>query len=267
LNTLRNDILFVGAGNMGMAILKGYKANGGNTSLVSIVDPNLNEALASEIDIKKVYRSFSEIAQEQTFSCIVIAVKPQMFEEVSSSLGRLLTSDSLVVSIMAGIGTNRILQNIGHTGPIIRCMPNMAASVGLSANVAFASNPDFKEQFEKLFKGAGPISWVENEELIHTTTAISGSGPAYFFAFTEALALAGMKNGLEYDFALKLSIDTAIGAAELMKVSRSPSSLRESVMSKGGTTVAALDVFSKDEQLSLLVEDAVSAAKNRSKEM
>jgi pyrroline-5-carboxylate reductase len=135
------------------------------------------------------------------------------------------------------------------------------------AYIAKNSNQSHKERFENIFSSSGPIRWVNNEDLIHKTTALSGSGPAYFFLFIEALAKAGQNAGLSEEQAMDLSIDTLIGASALIEQDRSPEKLRESVTSKGGTTAAALSVFMSDNNLDDLVSEALIAAEKRSREL
>ncbi len=251
---------------MGRAILNGYKTGGGNMSEIAILDPFINEAHATDLGISTVYRDYAEIPEVTKFAMIVLATKPQVFEAVSRPIADFLDHKTLVISIMAGVSSARIVQSIGQDVVVVRCMPNMAAAVQKSVNVAFATDAATKTQFEALFAGSGPVRWVKDEDDIHATTAVSGSGPAYFFAFTEALALAGEQAGLEPQLSLELAIDTLIGAAELLKHNRAPSRLRESVTSKGGTTAAALEQFALHNNLNAIVMDAVMAAQSRSKE-
>ena len=252
---------------MGGAILKGYKTHGGEISEIAILDPYIENGAAAELEIGTLFRSHDEIPSGKKFSTIVLATKPQVFEEASRQVADILDDDAVVISIMAGVTSDRIKDAIGKDVPIVRCMPNMAAAVQKSVNVAFVTDAPGKTRFEDLFAGSGPISWVENEDDIHATTAVSGSGPAYFFAFVEALGNAGKEAGLDAQFALELAIDTAIGAAELLVQDRNPTKLRESVTSKGGTTAAALGKFASDGNLNRLVQEAVFAAQSRSKEL
>ncbi|WP_298855863.1 pyrroline-5-carboxylate reductase [uncultured Ruegeria sp.] len=257
--------LFIGGGNMGRAILRGYKTDGGDMSKISIIDPFMDAQDASELGIGALHRAYDDIPSDLKFATIVLATKPQVFEDASRPVANVLSEDALVISIMAGVTSARIIQNIGRQVPVVRCMPNMAAAVQKSVNVAFATDASRKDQFEALFAGSGPVSWVEDEDHIHATTAVSGSGPAYFFAFVEAMGKAGEHAGLDPQFALDLATDTLIGAAELLKQDRMPSKLRESVTSKGGTTAAALEQFALNNNLNAIVLEAVKAAQSRSK--
>ncbi len=262
-----HQTLFIGGGNMGRAILRGYKTDGGDMTGISIIDPFMNEEDGAELGIDKLYRAYDEIPGDLKFATIVLATKPQVFEEASRPVADVLSEDALIISIMAGVTSARITQNIGRDVPVVRCMPNMAAAVQKSVNVAYATDDASKGKFDALFSGSGPVCWVDNEDDIHATTAVSGSGPAYFFAFVEAMGQAGEVAGLDPQFSLDLAIDTMIGAAELLKQDRAPTKLRESVTSKGGTTAAALDQFALHNNLNAIVMDAVMAAQSRSKEL
>lgn len=165
---------------------------------------------------------------------------------------------------MAGVAAEHIRVSSGRSCAVVRCMPNLAAAIGKSANVAFTKSIEHKKEFEALFSGSGQVHWIDEEDKIHITTAISGSGPAYFFAFVEALAFAGKRAGLDEKFAMDLSIETMIGSAGLLAEYRSAESLRVSVSSKGGTTAAALAAFADNNALNLVVDGAVQAAIARS---
>jgi len=257
--------LFIGGGNMGAAILTGFRDSGGDMNAVCVVDPFMDVDAGVQLGLKGLYRRIDEIPEEIVFDIMVLAIKPQIFDTFDAAWALKLAQDGMVISIMAGVGSDRIQTSAGRNCDIVRCMPNMAAAVGRSVNVAFATNPARKGDFQMLFSGSGPVRWVNIEADIHLATAVSGSGPAYFFAFVEALVLAGEKAGLESQFSLDLTIDTMIGATELLKENRTPSVLRESVTSKGGTTAAALDAFAKNDVLQTAVEDAVNAAAARSR--
>jgi len=259
--------LFIGAGNMGRAIIKGYLSAGGDALSITIVDPTVSELVQQELPGVGIYPTIEGLPSGVEFDFVVLAVKPQVFQSISLGISKIVSKNSTIISIMAGVDSTTIQTAILDKISVIRCMPNMAASVGYSANVAYTTDGTKRAAFEHLFGGAGPVTWVQEEAQIHLTTAVSGSGPAYFFAFTEALAAAGAREGLDAQLALDLAIDTLIGAGELLKQTRDPCSLRQSVTSKGGTTAAALDAFAFNGNLNAIVDDAVSAAVARSKEL
>lgn len=264
---IEKTTLFIGCGNMGLAIVKGFRKSGGNMNNVSVVDPFLETESAVELGFGGLYRRLADVPQDQMFDRVVLAVKPQIFETLDAQWIDHLAHDGMVISIMAGVESKRLGNGLSTAQSVVRCMPNMAAAVGYSVNVVYISDQSRKPDFESLFRGSGPVQWVASEDEIHMTTAISGSGPAYFFAFVEALAQAGEKAGLETGFSLNLAMDTMIGAAELLKSNRDPASLRESVTSKGGTTAAALEALGHHDNLNAVVADGVSAAITRSREL
>lgn len=264
---MNQSALFVGAGNMGGAIIKGYLSSGGDAEDVSVVDPYVSDNIRKALNGVQFYSDFDSLPDDTGYDAVVLATKPQIFQSVSPGIAATMAPDGVVISIMAGISTEAIATSIGGDVPVVRCMPNIAASKGVSANVAFTCDYSKKTAFERLFQGSGAVRWVSEEDDLHLTTAISGSGPAYFFAFVEALAASGAKSGLDPQMSMELAIDTMIGASELLKSGRNPAELRESVTSKGGTTAAALATFVQDGNLQEVVDDAVSAAIARSKEL
>ena len=267
---MTNHVLFVGAGNMGSAIIKSYLKTSDTSNVIHVIDPFVSDDAKELLSECKFYESFTDFQDSIEFDTVVLAIKPQIYDEISSDLSNFISEKSVVISIMAGVETKRISNSINNNATIIRCMPNIAALVNRSVNVAYIakdSNQSHKERFENIFSSSGPIRWVNNEDLIHKTTALSGSGPAYFFLFIEALAKAGQNAGLSEEQAMDLSIDTLIGASALIEQDRSPEKLRESVTSKGGTTAAALSVFMSDNNLDDLVSEALIAAEKRSREL
>ena len=267
---MKIKLLLIGAGSMGTAIIKSFIESGGNPEDISVLDPYINETNKNILSGCSIYNSQADIPEQSSFDAILLAVKPQTFNEISQDISVFSSAKCCVISIMAGVETKRIASSLGIEIPVIRCMPNIAALVKRSVNVAYIENDSYDQQkaiFEDLFRGSGPIRWVDDEDLIHKTTALSGSGPAYFFAFVEAIAKAGIKAGLSEEHAMNLSIDTLIGAAALIETDRSPKKLRDSVTSKGGTTAAALSVFMDNKSLDDLVSDALSAAEKRSREL
>ena len=262
------NVLFLGAGRMGGAIIKGYLKEASASYQLTILDPCLKQDSATEFENCEIFKSLADLSDDHKFDIIVLAVKPQVFPGIGQEIAGYLEQKGMIVSIMAGIETETITKFVGSIVSIVRCMPNIAAEYGKSVNVAYTGKTTNKKavaDFERIFSASGNICWIESERDMHVTTAISGSGPAYFFAFVEALAKAGSEFGLAPEFALDLAIDTQIGAAELLKENRDPLHLRESVTSKGGTTAAALGEFSVDDKLNAIVKGAVGAAIERSK--
>ena len=200
---------------------------------------------------------------------VVLAVKPQSLPAVMEGLKDRLDSNTLVLSIVAGVKIDTIARGLGHEC-IVRCMPNTPAKIGygMSAWTATAEVSEEQEaQARAVLGGMGREIYFKDEEYLDAVTAVSGSGPAYVFLFAEAMMDAAVKIGLSPEEAAEMVSQTVLGAAHLMEESpESPAELIRNVASKGGTTARALEVFEKG-GLAGLVEDAVKAAYQRSKEL
>ena len=258
---------FIGAGNMASSLIRGLLADGvsPNTIMVADIDAKKLEALEAECGIN--------IESNQTIAdsadVIVLAVKPQVMQTVCSELS-LGDQSPLVVSVAAGITIESLEKWLGSNTSITRCMPNTPALVGKGASGLFANDNTSQAQREtasRLMQAVGLSVWVDSEGAIDTVTALSGSGPAYFFLFLEAMQDAAIELGLSKDTADKLSLQTALGAAELALQSEDDvAELRRKVTSPRGTTERALEVFEAG-GLRSLVTEAVKAAKARSEEL
>lgn len=198
----------------------------------------------------------------------MLAVKPQSLDEAAASLDSLARPETLVVSILAGKTIADIAKKLPQARAIVRAMPNLAAAVGrgitaLAANAA--ATPGQRAAAESLLAATGEVEWLPSEDLIDAATAVSGSGPAYVFYLTEALASAGSSVGLPASLAARLARVTVEGAGELLFQSpeKTVTELRESVTSRGGTTAAALEILMAQDGLIPLIERAVKAAKHR----
>jgi pyrroline-5-carboxylate reductase len=265
-------LLLVGAGKMGGALLDGWLENGLQAAQVTVVDPGLPDRRRSELRRAGVrVAERSEDAAGRGYKAVVIAVKPQMMAETLPALPALVTRDTIVVSVAAGIRVETLQAPFGGAQPVVRAMPNTPAQVGQGMTVALA-NPHVTDAQRKLIDAmlgaVGKVAWTEDESLIDAVTAVSGSGPAYVFLLTECLAEAGRQAGLPVELAEQLARQTVIGAGALMAESPLPASeLRENVTSPNGTTAAALGVLMADDGLQLLMTRAVEAARRRSVEL
>ena len=205
----------------------------------------------------------------QSADYILLAVKPQHINNVVSHLAGAVTADKIVISIAAGTSVSTLRALIGPGAPIVRVMPNAPALVnrGMSAATVPIDLPAPKKKFiDDLLKSAGEVAYVD-ESLIDAVTAVSGSGPAYFFLFVKELAAAGVTAGLTEEMALTLARQTFIGSAALMgKTGQNADDLIRAVASPGGTTEAALEVFASSE-LRNIIAKAVGAALARAVEM
>lgn len=262
--------VLIGAGRMGAALASGWLRKRGavDPDNLLIVDPGRNEtckALVSKHGLKRVPELGPRMAKD--VSTVVLAVKPQQFDELGPKLGEILPEDAAVISVIAGISIRRLKSALGER-PIVRAMPNTPASIGKGITVAVASDAPaaVKRQAEKLLKVGGPVEWITDERHMGAVTAVSGSGPAYVFFMVEALAGAGFAEGLPRELAERLARETVIGAAALLAESdQSPAELRRAVTSPGGTTQAALDVLMTG--LPDLMRNAVAAAERQSRRL
>jgi len=202
---------------------------------------------------------------------IVLAVKPQVMRDVCAGIGAVLgDARPLIVSIAAGIRLDQMETWIGHAVPIVRAMPNTPALIGAGATGLIANartSADERTRAQAMLDAAGRTAWIEREELMDTVTALSGSGPAYFFLLVEALEDAAAAQGLSRATARMLASQTCLGAGRMLVESgEAPATLRERVTSPGGTTAAALGTFDAG-GLRKLVADAVAAATRRGREL
>jgi len=259
----------IGCGNMGEAILSAILSN----SIVSNRQVLVSDIDSAKLDrIKGAYKvdvTFNNSIVAKSSECLILAVKPQEMDEALASVMEYLGEKKLLISVAAGVTIQRISSIVGKNIRIARVMPNMPALVrmGFSA-IAFSSNMDAKKAdfAKKIFRSVGDVEEVE-EKALDAVTAVSGSGPAYFYYLIETLISAGIKLGLKPDTARKAVIKTALGSVELLNRTKgSPGDLRRKVTSKGGTTEAALGVFKKM-GLARIIEDGVKAARARSREL
>lgn len=263
-------VVLVGAGKMGGALLDGWLAGGLEPSEIAVVDPEPPPETSSVIE-KNGIRLNPEPDELADPSVLVLAVKPQIMDEVLNGLGGLLRPGTLVLSVAAGRTIASIAAWLGAETPIVRTIPNTPAAVARGMTVACANlhtSPVQRALAGRLLEAVGEVGWVEDETLIDAATAVSGSGPAYVFYLTECLAEAGVKCGLPRDLAERSARATVAGAGELMRRSDlEPAKLRENVTSPGGTTAAALAVLAAEGGLGELLVRAVAAACARSREL
>ncbi len=198
---------------------------------------------------------------------VVLAVKPQLLKQVCQQLDHNRAGASLFISIAAGITSPDINRWLGGERAIVRCMPNTPALLQCGASGLFANarvSDSQKQQAEKILQAVGIVIWVQQEDQLNAVTAVSGSGPAYFFLMMEAMQQAGEKLGLTPEIARQLVIQTALGAARMAAESESdPATLRQQVTSKGGTTEQAVLSF-QNAGFTQIVADALAAANQRS---
>ncbi len=267
-------ITFIGGGNMACALISGLLKQDYAANQIYVVE--IDDARRTKIKdmsgISVVADLVSGVAsnkKEETDNVIVLAVKPQQLHALTQQLACLLDKQ-LVISIAAGICATDIMRWLGGYKRIVRTMPNTPSLVGAGVTGLYAP-PDTSEQdrliAEKIMKAVGSVLWVDEEEMLHTVTAISGSGPAYVFYFIESMQQAGIELGLTKEAARQLSLQTFQGAIKLANDSDEDAAvLRARVTSKGGTTQQAIASMETSDVKNKIV-DAIHAANKRSKEM
>ncbi len=269
------QITFIGGGNMGRALISGLLANGFHPNQISVVEANAATALKLHEDFGvQGIGALEHIAFDFTKNNVVVmAIKPQDFNVVAKGLASKLKHASspgpLIVSIAAGIRLKDMSRWLDHTR-CVRAMPNTPALIGKGITGLFADkavNEADRDLAQTICNAVGQSVWVLEEKLMDAVTALSGSGPAYVFAFLEAMQSAGEKLGLDPASARKLAYATLEGATQLAHNSDEHAGvLRERVTSKGGTTAAALEVM-KQQGWQEILEKAIDAANQRGKAM
>lgn len=270
LSDFSGQIVLVGAGKMGSALLEGWLRLGLKPRQVVVLDPQASPQIASLAGRGLQLNPQPQTLAAQNITAIVIAVKPQIAGDALPALGPLVSPVTVVVSIMAGRTLQFLASALGRPCALIRAMPNMPASIGRGITVAVARDADAAQRAiaHKLLAATGAVEWTDDETLMDAVTAVSGSGPAYVFLLAEALAQAGAAAGLPPDLAAKLARETIAGSGELLHHSElDAATLRENVTSPGGTTAAALAILMDRNGLAALMERAVAAATKRSREL
>jgi pyrroline-5-carboxylate reductase len=265
-----STVLLLGAGRMGLALLKGWLA--GKVSPIVIVEPNPSPELLRVARARRIPLHDSLGAVDPAgVAIVVIAIKPQILKSEAASLQPFARAGALLLSIAAGTSIRSLTQACGRTARIVRAMPNLPGAIGQGISALYAPKKIAaaeRARAEVLLTALGETVWVAREELIDAVTAVSGSGPAYFFLLAEALAAAGRREGLPKALADRLARATLAGAGALTRADvRDPAELRRDVTSPGGTTAAALAEFMKDDAFAELVARAVAAARRRSEEL
>jgi pyrroline-5-carboxylate reductase len=264
-------IAFIGGGNMAASLIGGLRAQGIPATSICASDPGADKR--AELQSTHGIETFADNGQALVGAdVIVLAVKPQVMQAVCRDLAGHLQANQLIVSIAAGINCASLQQWLGAQTPraIVRCMPNTPSLLrqgvsGLFANAQVSERQ--KQQAEQLLSAVGLALWLEQEALIDAVTAVSGSGPAYFFLMIEAMTAAGEQLGLPRDTAAQLTLHTALGAARMACESDvEAAELRRRVSSPNGTTEAAIKAFQAG-GFEALVQQAMNAAAQRSAEL
>lgn len=268
---MANHISIIGGGNMATSLIAGLIKSGHPAKKISVSDPTASKL--KELKKKfKIHANTSNLKVAEEGDVLLFAVKPQQFKSVAEEVSKVVQEKKpLVISIAAGIRAASIQKWLAvKKNPIVRCMPNTPALIGQGITVLFANKATSltqKKLAEKILKTVGQIEWAAQEKLMDVVTAVSGSGPAYFFWLMENIEKAAVELGMPVKMANRLVTYTALGAASLaIETQTDLALLREQVTSKGGTTEAALQVFEAGEAAKI-VKKAIKAATKRSKEL
>jgi pyrroline-5-carboxylate reductase len=258
------QVVLIGCGNMGGALLRGWVAAA--VAPIAVVDPKLDRVEGAE-----VLSGLEALAGLPGPLCVVLAVKPAMIAPTLTQISAYLDPRSVVISVAAGVSLATLRRCAGASPAVVRTMPNTPAAIGRGAVAAVPDAPLAPAQqafAQALLQAAGDVFWLEDEDLIDAVTAVSGSGPAYFYRFTELLAQTGRELGLSPELADSLATLTFTGAAALLEATGKPASqLRVEVTSPNGVTAAALAEFDREDRLAALITQAGQAAVKRNREM
>lgn len=264
---LSANISFIGGGNMAQALIGGLLSQGLPATRVTVSEPVA--AIRDMLAFKGLSVTEDNVAAIEQADIIVLAVKPQLMAAVLAPLAGKL-KNQLIISIAAGIGIDTLSRLLGGYRRIVRAMPNtpaliQAGATGLYADVEVADHD--RIQAAKVLGAAGLVIWVDEEKKLDAVTAVSGSGPAYFFYMMEAMIQAGKELGLDERTAVTLTLQTALGSAQMAVTSeQSPTQLRKNVTSPNGTTQAATDSLDAA-HVAQHIRDALAAAARRSEEL
>lgn len=261
---------FIGGGNMASSLIGGLLQNGTRSDAIQVLDVDAaqREAVSARFGVRCISTT-QDIGAEDV---VVIAVKPNHVKTVCESFKANDPSQqpALVMSVAAGVTATAMQGWLPDNTAIVRTMPNTPALLGLGATALYANaacTPEHKHRAEQLMQAAGTTVWVEAESQLDAVTALSGSGPAYFFYLIEHMAQAAIDLGLSPQTANQLAVQTALGAASMAKEAGcNPAELRQQVTSKGGTTHAAITTFD-EHKLPDTVKAAMQAAHDRAIEL
>ena len=267
---MHSSICFIGAGNMAQSLIGGLIASGYDKQNISATDPT--EAQRNSVTQTFGIQCFADNAQAiDQADIVVLAVKPQTLESVCESISDSVQSNTpLIISVAAGIRSDDINRWLGGQTAIVRTMPNTPALIQTGATGLFANSFATKEQqsqAEHILRAAGITVWVDEESKLDAVTALSGSGPAYYFLFMEAMEQTAQQLGLDEKTAHLLALQTALGSAKMALESHLDcATLRKNVTSPNGTTERAIQSF-ENAGLREIVENAMKAAQTRAVEL
>jgi pyrroline-5-carboxylate reductase len=266
---LNQNMVLIGGGNMGTALVKGIlKAKLTQPRRITVVDihPGRLEDLKGTYHVHTTSDPVRPVSKAQV---VILAVKPQTLGGVLDRIREAVNPRQLIISIIAGVQSTFIRDRLGQNNPVIRVMPNIAATVDAAASALSACEPTTEEHFkvaEAIFGAVGEVVRVEEQHL-DAVTGLSGSGPAYIYMVIEALCDGGVKMGLPREIAMKLATQTVFGAAKLVReTGQHPATLKDQVTTPGGTTISAIHEL-EERGLRAMLISAVVTATLRSREL
>ncbi len=263
-------VAFIGSGNIASSMIGGLIANGVKPQQLIAADPDRTQQqlIAEKYGIRVLDINYDAAKKADV---IIFAVKPQQMQKVVKEISENINVENkLILSVAAGIKLQSIENWLGQSSSVVRVMPNMPALIQAGASALYANTHTQEKQkntAETIMRSVGAAIWLNSEEQLDIVTALSGSGPAYFFYFMELIESRAIEMGLNKEDAHLLTIETALGAAKMALLSSfNLKTLREQVTSPGGTTEQALSIFIKG-KLDKLVNNAMDEAKKRSIEL
>jgi pyrroline-5-carboxylate reductase len=266
--TTVGKIGFIGGGNMAEAFIKGLMSGGFPVEDLHFFEPNEKRRQLME-ERYGLTCSENNIALVEVSDVIVLATKPQILEKVLAEVNGAFNDDKLLISILAGITTTTLENELGGQARVVRSMPNTPALAGQGAATLCPGKnvtDEDRRVAQHLFETVGIALWVEEGQM-DAVTGLSGSGPAFVYTFIEALTAGGVQEGLRLDIAHSLAVQTVVGAAHLVKeTGEHPALLREKVCSPAGTTISAIRVL-EERGLRAMMMEAVGAATTRSRDL
>ena len=259
----------IGGGNMGQAMLEGFLKQGIAPQYLMVAD-HKNEHCQQVTKLFEVFATTDNAKLAESVDVLILAIKPQQMPIVVREMASCITHQ-LIVSVAAGVGTDQIKAWLGNENTaIIRAMPNTPAVIGEGATALFANasvTQSQKDAVQELMQSLGSVLWVNKESQMHVVTALSGSGPAYFFYMLENLITAGEALGLSTSQAEQLTLQTALGSIQMaLKSDVDLQTLRRKVTSKGGTTERGIQILQEGHFAELILQ-AVQQAAERSREI
>ncbi len=269
--SLNGSLLLAGAGKMGGAMLSGWLDRGLDPRQIIVQDPGPPPEVAALISRHGIAQRTGPEPLTSPPAVVLVAVKPQVMDQVFPPLAKLAGKDTVVLSVAAGKTIAGFEKHLPQGAAVVRSIPNTPAAIGRGITVCCANGnvtAGQRETCQALLSAIGEVGWVEDEGLIDAATAVSGSGPAYLFLLAECLAEAGRAVGLDSNLAKQLANATVSGAGELLRQSGlEAATLRQNVTSPNGTTAAALAVLMANDGLQPLLTKAIQAAEQRSREL